>query len=123
MSFGSNVSGPAACRFFTPEDAIRWALQAYCGACRDVVPPKGEPWMVDGCAWTTPAAWADLVVTRFMGLVVAAAIDARVPCDHGCATPSFTWDDSAFFSRPKRNDLPGSENHAENAAQGASHDG
>jgi hypothetical protein len=107
MTFGANLSGPAACRFFTPDDAVRWALQAYYGACRDVVPPKGQPWLAEGVAWSSPACWGDAVVTRFMAAVVAAAIDARVPCDHGCATPSFSWDDSAFYSRPQVNDLPG----------------
>lgn len=108
---------PAACQFFTPEDAARWALAAYYGAARDIRPPKGEPWLCEFGPWATPAAFGDAVVTRFLGLVVAAAIDARIPCDHGCATPSFSWDDRGFpgsradafggdFSGDLGNDVP-----------------
>lgn len=107
MTFGANVSGPDACRFFTPDDALRWALQAYYGASRHVVPPEGEPWFQDGSAWSSPACWGLEVVSRFIELATAAAIDARVPCDHGSQTPSFSWDDSAFFLRPEVHNLPG----------------
>ncbi len=124
---------PAACRFFTAEDAVRWALAAYYGASRDIQPPKGEPWHSEFGPWTTPAAFGDAVVTRFLGSVVAAAIDARIPCDHGCATPSFGWDDRGFpgsradafepgFSGDQGNDVPqlsvGRESEAAQGVQG-----
>lgn len=117
----ANVSSPAACRFFTPEDVVRWALAAYYGASRDVEPPPGVPWLDPefGQSWASPASFGDAVHMRFTNALVAAAIDARLPCDHGCASATFSWDDSGFFSRLQGNDLPPLADSCEHPSHGA----
>lgn len=57
----------AACRFFTPGDACRIALEAYRAAAFDLVPPFGQPWMLDG----EPYATASDFVDAFAGEVAA----------------------------------------------------
>jgi hypothetical protein len=57
----------AACRFFTPGDACRIALAAYRAAAFDLVPPFGQPWMLDG----EPYATASDFVDAFAGEVAA----------------------------------------------------
>lgn len=122
------IDSAAACRFFSAEEACRWALAAYYGASRDVEPPSGVPFVDDGVQWSSPAYFGDAVLSRFAAALVAAAIDARIPCDHGNAAPSFSWDDSGFagsmcdrgaalFLGPPLNDLPPANNAADNQAE------
>ena len=47
-----------ACRFFSCEEAMAWAMSAYREATRDLQPPKGEPWVVEGCGWSGPVEFA-----------------------------------------------------------------
>lgn len=49
----------APCRFFSAEDACRFALQAYYAASRDVEPPPGEPFMIDGQPYSSASDFAD----------------------------------------------------------------
>lgn len=54
---------PAApCRFFSAEDACRLALQAYFVASREIEPPKGEPWLMEGMPYASAQDFADVFV-------------------------------------------------------------
>jgi len=124
---------PAACRFFTPEDVVRWALAAYYGASRDIEPPAGEPWIdPESGSWATPAAFGRAVHARFTNALVAASIDAHIPCDHGCASEEYSWDDRGFpgshsdylrakfpdlFGVPENEPFAASENGRDNQAE------
>lgn len=104
---------PASCRFFSPDDAVRWALAAYYGASRALTPPPGEAFIQERVPWATPASFALDVHFRFTDSIVAAAIAAKVPCDHGTASATCGWDLSSetgspdFMARQERNNLPG----------------
>ena len=105
---------PAACRFFTPDDAVRWALAAYYGASRRLHPPLGESFIDGDGRWSSPATFALDVQYAFSESIVAAAIDAKIPCDHGSSGPSCSWNDSGwahshadYLAGQEMNDLPG----------------
>jgi hypothetical protein len=50
----------AQCRFFTPEDACRIALQAYYTATKRITPPPGETWFAeDGSPWASATDFAE----------------------------------------------------------------
>jgi hypothetical protein len=106
----SNVSSPDACEFFTLDDVLRWAAEAFRGARHDIRPPQGEPWMVDGHAWSGPANFAYSVHARFTRSVNRHAKACRVINDCGYEGERFGWDDTDFlygaFSGPEGNGLP-----------------
>lgn len=108
----------AACRIFSAEDCIRWALAAYYGASRDIEPPPGEPWDGESGPWSSPALFIDAVHRRFTESLNDAAITARIPCDSGCACTLLGWDDSAFANGDliglKMHDLPPVQNAVNN---------
>ncbi|HET6545325.1 MAG TPA: hypothetical protein VFG55_01110 [Rhodanobacteraceae bacterium] len=116
-----NCDSPAACRIFDAEDVMRWALAAYYGASRAIEPPEGEPWLIEGCPYSSAASFVNEVHSRFTQALNSAALAARIPCDHGCANTPLGWDDSGFpeslFSGPKLNGLPAPENRADNQAE------
>lgn len=119
----------AACRFFSAEDVCRWALSAYYGASRALVPPNGEAFIAEGCAWSSAACFAFDVHRRLTESMVAAAIDAKIPCNHWSESASCSWDDSGFpgshadyvvahFAGLELNDLPPLDNPGNNRSDG-----
>lgn len=52
------------CRFFSAEDAMRWALAAHVEASRFVAQSEG-PWVDGGVPWSTPEGFADLFKDGF----------------------------------------------------------
>lgn len=68
----------AACRFFSAEDACRFALAAYYAAAREIEPPKGEPWMLEGAPYASAGDFADAFMDQVRDRVAAAAVTASV---------------------------------------------
>jgi hypothetical protein len=65
---------PAAqCRFFSAEDACRFALAAYYAASREIEPPPGEPWITEGAPWASGGDFADAFLEGVRDRVAAAA--------------------------------------------------
>lgn len=52
------------CRFFSAEDAMRWALAAHVEASRFLAQSEG-PWVDGGMPWSTPEGFADLFKGEF----------------------------------------------------------
>ncbi len=69
----------AACRFFSPEDACRFALAAYYAAGAEIEPPKGESWFLEGAPYATGGDFADAFMDQLRDRVAAAAWSASVP--------------------------------------------
>lgn len=65
----------AQCRFFTAEDAVRIALQAYYAASRDMDPPAGEPWMLDGQPYATATDFAETFSGQMQARMGLVALD------------------------------------------------
>lgn len=65
----------AACRYFTPGDACRVALDAYRAAADRLTPPFGQPWMLDGQPFATPADFADDFVAELVARLGLLALD------------------------------------------------
>lgn len=66
----------AACRFFSAEDACRFALAAYFAASAEIQPPKGEPWILEGAPYATAGDFADAFMDQVRDRVAAAALAA-----------------------------------------------
>ncbi|MFC5741587.1 hypothetical protein [Dyella tabacisoli] len=69
----------AQCRFFSAEDAIRYALAAYYAATQNIEPPKGEDWLIDGQPYACASDFADAFVQEVADRVSAAAYAQRLP--------------------------------------------
>lgn len=65
----------AACRYFTPGDACRLALDAYRTAAANLVPPFRQPWMLHGQPWATPTDFADDFVAELVARLGLLALD------------------------------------------------
>ncbi len=65
----------AQCRFFTPEDACRIALQAYYAAAKHLEPPPGEPWMIDGQPWCDATYFAESFNGELQARLALLALD------------------------------------------------
>lgn len=65
----------AACRYFTPGDACRVAVEAYRAAAATLHPPTGEPWMIDGQPYATPADFADGFMAELAARLGLLALD------------------------------------------------
>lgn len=110
----TKVDHAAACRFFTPEDACRLALAAYYGASRDIEPPAGESWVVDGMIWSSTCDFAAAFLTRVEREIFSIAAEKGVSC--ATFTGSIIEPHENPFLRPQGNDLPPPDNAADNAA-------
>ena len=81
------IDHAAACRFFTPGDACRLALAAYHAAAAGLLPPVGQPWVIDGESYATPAdfvdAFADELAARLGLLALERLGDFRPPLGAG----------------------------------------
>lgn len=99
-----------AWRWFTAEDALRWALAAYYAASREVDPPADDP---DPELWATSGYFAFAFHAAITRRICREALERKIPCDHGNATLELGWDDSAF-SPLSRNSLHPSENTPDN---------
>lgn len=118
------IDSPAACRFFTVDDAVQWAIAAYYGASRAVEPPSGEAWWIEGEPWATPDAFADEFHHRLTSRINRAADEAALPPSR--ATGSLLcwgWKGSGSgdFCESENARFAGSENAPDNQAEGASH--
>lgn len=69
---------PDACRFITPDDWLSLALSAYYAASRDLQPPTGEPWEVEGAVWSTPEDFVLGLEMHVQRRLLAAAVAAHV---------------------------------------------
>jgi hypothetical protein len=67
------------CIWFTPKEALSWALAAFYGACKDAQPPPGEPWAVEGCAWTNGGNFAEAFQRRLTDRLNREAEQLRIP--------------------------------------------
>lgn len=65
----------AACRYFTPGDACRVALDAYRTAAANLTPPAGEPWMLGGQPFASSADFADDFVAELVARLGLLALD------------------------------------------------
>lgn len=65
----------AQCRFFSADDACRFALQAYYGSHRYIEPPPGEPWMIDGEPYAGPGDFADAFIAELQVRISLCALD------------------------------------------------
>lgn len=66
----------AQCRFFTPEDACRIALQAYYTATRHITPPPGETWFdEDGSPWASATDFAEAFSGELQARIGLLALD------------------------------------------------
>jgi hypothetical protein len=73
----------AQCRFFSAEDAIRYALAAYYAAAKNIEPPQGEAWLIDGQPYASASDFADVFVQEVADRVSAAAYAQRLPRSGG----------------------------------------
>ncbi len=84
----------AACRFFSIDDALRWAAAAYYAASRSVELPDGQAWIVDGVpyasgldfGYASPAvSFYDLEMNRLPPTTAAQDVDGVDACEgqHG----------------------------------------
>ncbi len=113
---------PAAqCRFFTADDAIRFALAAYYAASHDIEPPQGEPWLIDGEPYADGSCFADAFVQQIADRVSAAAYSANLP--RSCSEIMGVWwpqegeeltESGEVFLRRIMNHLPSGHNRAHN---------
>jgi hypothetical protein len=91
-----------ACRFFTVDQAVAWAVAAYYGASRSVEPPKGEPWVVEGVPFASAedfeVGFLDRLAARMNRAAIEAGLD-RIEPEHFV----FLLSD---FSGEKVNSLP-----------------
>lgn len=78
----------ASCRYFTPGDACRVALDAYRAAARHVEPPPGESFVVDGVPWCTATDFAEAFSGELQARLGLLALD-RLGDFHAC---SVVWD-------------------------------
>lgn len=62
-----------ACRFFSAEDACRFALAAYYAAGEELKPPPGEPWFIDGDPYASASDFADEFCQQIADRVSAVA--------------------------------------------------
>lgn len=114
----------AACRFFSAEDACRFALAAYFAAGAEIEPPKGEPWLIEGTPYAAPGDFADAFVEQMRDRVAAAAVASSVRRS-GSDTFSLWWpnpgesaddltDVGQFLLRRLMKHLPPSDNRRNN---------
>lgn len=119
------IDHAAACRFFSAEDVCCWALAAYYQASKDILPPLGEPWFAEGVAYSSSGYFTYSVHRRFTDALNAAAVAARIVCDHGTASEPCHWDDSdyrdAVLAASSLNRLPPSEKPGNNVVELESH--
>ncbi|KRA35487.1 hypothetical protein ASD68_03540 [Rhodanobacter sp. Root627] len=85
----------AQCRFFTGEDACRIALKAYYAAARDLDPPPGEPWEVDGVPYATASDFADAFNDQMRARLALLALDRLGEF----VAPSHLWDPVVLAGR------------------------
>lgn len=116
----------ASLRWFSAEQALAWALQAYYAACREVEPPPGVPLVdSDGSLWAGKGeflhAFHSALTVRLS--LAAFAHGGIAPC--GSASEQLGWPDDAdvsgkveFFERLKIAGLPLPENAGNNALAG-----
>jgi hypothetical protein len=111
----------AACRYFTADDAIRFALAAYYAASLSIEPPSGEPWLIDGQPYASASDFADAFVQEVADRVSAAAYAASLPRSASDITVPW-WPNpqeelteaGAVFLRRIMNHLPPEDNLAHN---------
>lgn len=70
------IDPAAACRFFSAEDACCLALQAYFVASREIEPPEGEPWAIDGQPYASATDFAEVFVREVRARVGLRGLDA-----------------------------------------------
>lgn len=80
----------AACRFFSAEDACRFALAAYFAAGAEIEPPPGEPWLVGGAPYASAGDFADAFMDQVRDRVAAAAFASSV-CRSGSECFPIWW--------------------------------
>lgn len=80
----------ASCRYFTADDALRFALAAYYAASQQMEPPLGEPWEIDGQPYASAADFADSFVQEICDRVSAAALTAKIE-RHGSEIMGNWW--------------------------------
>jgi len=128
----------AACRFFTPGDACRLALDAYRDATDAMVPPFRQPWFIDGVPFAIPADFVDFFADALAARLGLLALDRlgefRPPMERGnvytlahLAAPekmrriiadreAELRQDMADFGLLDLHDLPDGDNRPHNAA-------
>ncbi|MDQ0008279.1 hypothetical protein J2T07_000438 [Luteibacter jiangsuensis] len=72
------IDHAAECRFFSAEDAIRFALSAYYAATKHIEPPAGEPWVIDGAPWASGADFADAFMQEVADRISAKACELQL---------------------------------------------
>lgn len=74
----------AACRCFTAEDALRYALAAYYAASADVEPPEGEPFIgAEGVPYAGPAEFVEFFLQQVSRRVYSRALRAGIDLNTG----------------------------------------
>lgn len=91
-----------AWRWFSADDALRWALAAYFQACRELEPPAGDP---NPETWSSGGVFAHLFHEAITARICREAVMQKIPCDHGSASAPLGWE-LADFSGDAGNGLP-----------------
>ncbi|WP_343822062.1 hypothetical protein, partial [Dyella marensis] len=112
----------AQCRFFSAEDAVRFALASYYAASRAIEPPPGEPWFDDGVPFASGGVFADEFVQELADRVSAAAYAMKV-ARSGSPIDGLWWpvgdeeltERREFLLRRIMNHLPRGDNGKHNA--------
>ncbi len=99
-----------AWRWFTAEDALRWALASYYQACREIEPPADDP---EPDQWSSQGYFVFLFHVALTRRLCREASERNIPCDHGSATEDLHWS-GADFLRLQGNSLHPAENAVDN---------
>jgi hypothetical protein len=131
------IDPAAQCRFFNAEDACRLALSAYYAAGRNLEPPPGEPWIVDGEPYASASDFADAFAAELSARLGLLALD-RLGSFHPTSDRYDPWamayqvdpekmrpiieareadmrQDEAVFLGDEMHRLPPEDNHVHNA--------